>query len=200
MYYKIVAGQNIFDLNPGLLAVPNFKDLTDMQMKYVCFVCDPSNDNPVRTLQGKTKREKAALLSGYKMETDGKRLAKNARDIVDGNVKSIENAISTFKELHYDKNLDAYETVSALITRNIEFIKESKEDKKDDGKKLEKANKLLKELPALIESRQKVEALLNVEINYKPDVGATYTTNDLPEESESDEPLSTLDKFMMSKQ
>lgn len=199
MYYKIIAEEDIFKLNEGLLAVVEFKRLTDQQMKYVCLICDPSNDNPVRTLQGKNKKEKALLLAGYKLEPDGKRLNKNARDVADGNIASIEQAIAKFKELHYDKNMDTYQTVSTLIGKNVDYIKEVDSKSKDYGKELDRANKFAKELPELLEAKQKVQALLNVEVNFKPELGSTYTPNDLPEETETDEPLSTLDLFMLNK-
>src|SRR5882672_2031089 len=170
MYYKLVAGQDIFELNPGLRAVPSYCELTDMQMKYICLVCDPSNDNPVRTLQGKSRREKAAVLAGYKLEPDGKRLAKQGREIIDGRNRSIEAGISNFKALHYDEKTDTYEAVLNQIGQIRDFLK-SKMD--NNPTKMKQALKLGVELPELIEAKQKLEGLLNVNQSIKPELEDT---------------------------
>jgi hypothetical protein len=196
MYYRIVAGENIFDLNPGLRAVPLFKDMTDMQMKYVCFVCDPSHDNPVKTLQGKARKEQAAILAGYKLENTGKRLDKQGRDIIAGSNHTIENAIIEFKKLHYDDKTDLYEALVNQIGEIRDFMKE----RKGDPKKLRQALDLGVKLPSLVEAKQKIEQLLNVETTIQPILGSKVESMpQIPVEEEStEEGQSVLDKFMMN--
>ena len=202
MYYKLVSGVDFFELNPGLLAVAGFKDLTDMQMKYICLVCDPSHDNPVRTLQGKTKKEKAVLLAGYKLEPDGKRLSKNARDIIDGKIKNIEDGLQTFKSLHYDEKTDTYESVTNQIGEIRDFLKLKKDN---DPRKLKQAIQLGRDLPELIEAKQKLEHLLNIVTTLKPELDSTYTIADVPEAlelptpTEGEDQQSILDQFMKTK-
>ena len=201
MFYKLVAGKDIFELNPGLRAVPSFSELTDMQMKYICLVCDPSHDNPVRTLQGKSRREKAAVLAGYKLEPDGKRLAKQGREIVDGKNKYIEGGISNFKALHYDERTDTYEAVVNQIGQIRDFLKSNMNN---EPAKMKQALKLGVELPELIEAKQKLEELLNVNQSIKPEL-EDYTPltveieSSVDEVSSNDNQLSTLDKYMQSK-
>jgi hypothetical protein len=196
MYYKIVAGEDIFDLNPGLKAVPGFKDMTDMQMKYVCFVCDPSFDNPVRTLIGRARREQSAELAGYKLDATQKRLEKNGREISSGHVASVENAIATFKKLHYDEKTDTYETLSNQIGEIQDFMKSRKVG---DPKKLKQALELGVKLPSLVEAKQKIEQLLSVETNIKPILGSNdHKVSQIPvieEEEVGDEPQSILDRY-----
>ncbi len=196
MYYRIVAGEDIFDLNPGLRAVPVFKDMTDMQMKFVCFVCDPSFDNPVRTLIGRIRRERSAELAGYKLESSQKRLEKNGRDVVAGNVPSLENAIAEFKRLHYDEKTDTYETLSNQIGEIQDFMKSRKGG---DAKKLKAALDLGVKLPALVEAKQKIEQLLSVETTIKPIFGKNNEVlPNIPiveEEEVGDQPQSILDRF-----
>lgn len=199
MYYKLIAGQDFFELNPGLRVVPAFKDLTDMQMKYICLVCDPSHDNPVRTLQGKTKREKAAVLAGYKLETDGKRLAKQGREIVDGKNRNIEAGIVNFKALHYDEKTDTYESINNQIGQIRDFLK----SKQEDPIQLKRGLLLGAQLPELVEAKQKLERLLGVNQNNTPQLEETFTTADFqmeePEEVTDNQPQSILDRFMMNK-
>ena len=194
MYYRIVAGEDIFDLNPGLRAVPVFKDMTDLQMKFVCFVCDPSFDNPVRTLIGRTRRERSAELAGYKLETSQRRLEKNGRDVAGGNIPSVENAIAEFKRLHYDEKTDTYETLSNQIGEIQDFMKSRKAG---DAKKLKQALDLGVKLPSLVEAKQKIEQLLSVETTIKPVFG-NEKLPDIPvveEEEVGDQPQSILDKY-----
>lgn len=195
MYYRIVAGEDIFILNPGLRAVPVFKDMTDMQMKYICFVCDPSYDNPVRTLIGRARREQSAILAGYKLEASQKRLEKNGREIVSGHVASVENAIAVFKNLHYDEKTDTYETLSNQIGEIQDFMKTRKVG---DPKKLKQALELGVKLPSLVEAKQKIEHLLSVETTIKPVLGNEKVVIDIPvveEEEVGDEPQSILDRY-----
>jgi hypothetical protein len=204
MIYKIHWEKNIFEENPGLLAVEKFAKLEDRHMRFVCLVCDPSYDNPVRTLPEKQRREKAAILVGYPLE-DGKRLNRNARDLVAGNKSTVEAAIEEFKNLHFDEKQDTLETTKSLIETNKNYIKEvnnTKEDKKgkDYGKDLERANKFQKELPALIEAQQKIEELLKIQYNQKPEFGpqavGVEMVQNFDEEESPEQASSTIDMYM----
>jgi hypothetical protein len=194
MYYKLVAGEDIFELNPGLRAVPKFKELTDMQMKYICLMLDPSHDNPVRTLIGKQRREKSAILAGYKMEPDNKRLNKSGRDVVDGNVKSINEGIEEFKKLHYDEKREIVESFSNQIAEIRDFLNS---DKEGDPKAIKQGLELGNSLPELLESKKKAEEILNVTVTQKPELGETFTVADLPDEDNQE--LSLLDQVMQNK-
>ncbi len=194
MYYRIVAGEDIFNLNPGLRAVPVFKDMTDMQMKFVCFVCDPSFDNPVRTLIGRVRRERSAELAGYKLETSQRRLEKNGREVAAGHIPSVENAIAEFKRLHYDEKTDTYETLTNQIGEIQDFMKSRKAG---DAKKLKQALELGVKLPLLVEAKQKIEQLLSVETTIKPVLSGEVKV-DIPavvEEEVGGEPQSILDRY-----
>jgi hypothetical protein len=204
MLYKIHWQRDVFEDNPGLLAVEEFTKLEDKQMKYIILVCDPSHDNPVRTLPEKQKKEKAIILAGYPLE-DGKRPNKNARSIIAGEKPTIEVAIAKFRELHYDEKQDTLETTKALIERNKSFIKEvnvGKTNDKDAGKNLVMANKFQKELPELIEAYQKIESLLNVQINQKPDLGPQGVGMEIVNNAEetTNSELSLIDQVMSGKQ
>jgi len=66
MLFKIKDGVDIFEMNDGLQAIPEFIKLSSMQMKTVALYAD--YDSPLRTKPDKEKRELAAKLGGYAME------------------------------------------------------------------------------------------------------------------------------------
>jgi hypothetical protein len=208
MLYKIRQGADIFEDNPGLRAVEAFDKLTDKQMKVVLLVCDPSKDNPIKTLSGKDRRERACVLAGYPLE-DGKRLAKNARDIVDGKVASIETAIEVFKKNHYNEREKNKEALRKQIAEIRDFLTEDKRvpviagkglilknDKGEevwavDQKGLKLAAELGERLPNLEEALEKLEALDPQDTKFE---GTTFTSQDFsPEILDSEENLSTID-------
>lgn len=196
MYYKLIAGQDIFELNPGLRAVPSFNEMTDMQMKFICLMCDPSNDNPVRTLEGKNKRTKAAILAGYKLESDNKRLQQNGRDIVNGKNKTIEEGFKQFNDLHYNEKLDTYESLAVQIAEIRDFLKSKK---MGDHKKMTAAINLGVKLPELVEAKMKIENLLNLTTSMKPELDSALTVPELIAEETADESTSILDQVMKRK-
>jgi mRNA-degrading endonuclease RelE of RelBE toxin-antitoxin system len=176
MLYKIIHDQDIFELNPGLRAVEKYAKLTDKQMKVVLLVCDPSKDNPIKTLTGADRRVRACVLAGYPYESDGKRLAKNARDIVQGKVQSIEDAIEEFKKNHYnerDKNKEALrkhiaevrdfltsdKKVPVVGKQGIVLDKEGNEVWVVDQKALKLASELGEKLPGLEKALKELEDL-----------------------------------------
>lgn len=196
MHYKIISGQDIFELNPGLRAVDKFGRLTSTQMTYVCLVMDNSNDNPIRTLEGERRREKAAKLAGYSMtESDGKRINKNVREIIDGKVTSINEAIEAYKELHYNEEEGILYSMSSQISQIKIFL--DKPNKK--ASELERSIKLAEKLPDLIKAKKELEQLLNTTVSQKPVLDDVVV---LPEPvlEGATEPMSTLDMFMMARQ
>jgi hypothetical protein len=198
MLYKIVHDKEVFDLNPELLAIEGFARLTDRQFRYVALYADRLS--PLKTLPDKERRERAAKIAGYKLEPDGKRLAKDGREVISGKVESIEKAIALYRELQFDENQDTLDTVNAQIQEIKNYLKSDKSTAKDHGKALEIAAKLSERLPGLVETKQKLETLLQITTVYKPEV-ITGTSMDLENEEGSidSEELSTIDQYHLSK-
>jgi len=219
MLFKINQTDNVFDLNPGLHSIPEFAKLDDpdinartpevrdRRIKFVILFSDKKS--PLRTLPEKQRREEAAKLAGYLME--GKRLDRNGRSVVGGEVEVIEAAIKKYREIQFDEDEDTLRTLYSQIQEIKDFLKtdkkipmvvkgkvvvdsKGKEVKITDPKTLKIAQELGEKLPGLLESAKKLEATLNIE---KPLQIPTYTVADLPTEGE--ESLSTLDSFMMNK-
>lgn len=192
MLYKIVRGQDVFELNPGLKLIEEYAELDSRQMVYVILICDPSIDNPIRTLPDKQRKERALEIAGYPRENDRDILSKNARETMNGKRVTVERAIVRFKKDHYDANRDTFEALDAQITAIREFLKQP--DK--DSKELERAVKLGEKLPNLIEAKQKLEALLSLQ---SPRVeGFTGTVSDLESVPEEARNLSMLDQLTMN--
>jgi hypothetical protein len=212
MLYKIIAnGPDVFELNPGLLSVPAYKELTEDSrwMIYVILVCDQSPDNPIRTLPEKQRKERAIIIAGYPKE--GNAPNKNARNIIAGNHKRIEEAIAEFKRNHYDENQANLESIINQIAETREFLnsekkvyliskgqivldRNGKEVMVVDDKKLELAMKLGKQLPDLVEAKQRLEALTGLEQQNKFE-GITGTVSDI---ADSDSSLSMIDQVMQN--
>lgn len=201
MLYKIRQNDNTFDINPGLHAIPefdklddpmvnkNFPEARDRRIKYVILYAD--RKSPLRSLPDKQRREKAAQLAGYKME--GNRLDRTGRDVVAGEFPVIEAAIAKYRELQWDEDQDTLDTVVAQIQEIKDYMKSDKTKAKDYGKALEQATKLGEKLPVLIEAKQKLEELLQISENNKPEI-QTFTSQDFSTEVlDSEENLSTID-------
>lgn len=208
MLYKLRDTVSIFEDNPELLAIPEFakllttnpaaKDETkDRRMRFVALVAD--RRSPLRTLPERQRREKAAQIAGFPME--GNRVDRNGRDAILGNNEAIEKAIAKYKEYQFDENEETLKTVESQIQEIKDYLKSDKTGAKDYGKALEQAAKLGEKLPSLVEAKQKLESLLNISSEQKPEI-TTYTVadfNDLPEE-EGDTQLSTIDMFHQAQQ
>jgi hypothetical protein len=206
MLYKIRQDQSVKELNPELDSIPEFADLTDRQMVYVIFVAD--RRSPLKTLPDKAKKEKATQLAGWGME--GTRPDKNARTVISGGVPAIEKAILKYRELQWDENQDTLDTINAQIQEIKDYMKSDKsiplvvkdkvvldsagkEIRMTNPKNLEIAAKLGEKLPSLIEAKQKLESILQISQDQKPEI-TTYSSLDLPE-VEGEENVSTIDLF-----
>jgi hypothetical protein len=199
MLYKVRNDHDVFEDNPELHAIPEFSKLSDRQMKLVILYSDLGS--PLSTLSDKDRREQCWKVVGGPFEAN--RPDRNGRNFISKEVKSVEDAIIRYRELQYDEDRDTLDTTIALIQTNKNYIKSINEEKdqtkKDYGKDLERANKLAKELPELLETRNKIRDLLGVR-QTKPVEIETGTVADISQELlEGDEPLSTLDMVMMSK-
>ena len=168
-------------------------------MKFVCLVAD--RRSPLRTLPERDRREKAARICGWPME--GNRLDRNGREVCAGKVESIERAIEKYKEYQFDEHQADYDAIVKQIQEIREYLQSDKDDSKGDkGKTLEQAAKLGERLPGLIEAKQKLEALLQVTTDQKPEL-TTFTSADLPDEYFEDggsQDLPAIEFFHMSKQ
>ena len=212
MLFKLHYEKSPFDINDGLKAIREFANLSDRQFTAVALFADYSS--PLRKLPDTQRREQAAIIAGWPME--GRRLDKNGRNFVAGKVKTIEIAISKYKEIQYDKDRETLAGIDRQIHEIMEIVKEdkikaaTKVTTTKDGqthesvdhelryKLVEAATKMAKTLPDLYKSRKEMMDLIGDKENM-PEL-ATFTASDVfgeEDEGESDENLSTVDQYMI---
>jgi hypothetical protein len=181
MLFKI-SKKPLIEENPELKAIPEFADLSDRQLRYIFLVYDYKT--PLRQMPLEKRKEEAAKTVGYKYEADGKRLDRNARNLIAGKVVSVENAIIKFLNIQRDEDRESLMAIDSQITQIKDFIKKPG---KEAGE-LEKSVKLAKELPALYEVRNQLKAILNLREEEK---------EQQPEEFKRE--LSAIDKFNLKR-
>lgn len=113
--YKVKHGEDVFELNPELKAIEEFARLTDRQMKYVILTTDYLT--PFRKLAPDERKHHAALQAGYRLETDGKRLDMNARNVLAGKDGKIEAAIQYYSKHQKDEDRETYMSICFLISQ-----------------------------------------------------------------------------------
>jgi hypothetical protein len=166
MLYKVIAGKDVFELNPELKAIEEFEPLTARQMLYVIFSTDYKS--PMRKLKSEDKKFRAALEAGYKLEKDGKRLDTNGRNLILGKTDRVEKAIKKYKILQKDED---YETILGL-SRLISDIRDFNTAANKSATEIEKAIKFSKDLPTLIKAKREIEDILEMredEVSAVPD-------------------------------
>lgn len=210
---------DFFELNPGARAIEEFNRCTSRQMFTVSLIADRDYDSPLRTLDESSRRKEAVRIAGYGME--GSRPDKNARDIINGKTKSVEEAITKYREIQYDLDRDMHDAVDRQIQDTLDLMKMDKKEAckvkrtKTDQRgnttteeyiDMEKVAKLIKEanslgvkLPELREAKIKLYEIIRVSSPIQ-DV-TTFTAQDIAMSDDyDDEDMSTLDKFMAHKE
>lgn len=185
MHYKLKSGEDPFELNPGLLAIAQYKALTARQMFFVCLVADTDWDNPLKTLPARQRREKAALIVGFPMEAGGKRLDKNGRQLVNGQIEDVEAAIKFYQSVQFDEDQANLEAVNKQIEEARALMSKDKEKLAGSDKKLmfdlaEKAVKLGKGINDLVETRDSIVARIKAKKPINLEI-VTGTSADLPD-------------------
>lgn len=145
----------VFEDNPEFLAVPEFATLTDRQMRYVMLV--DWYQSPLRLLPLETRKFKAAVMAGYKLEKDRERLDINGRNVIEGKVPSIEKARKKLVEIQYDGERELLKAIDTHIQQVTELLKKPGKSVNE----LEKANKMVASLPEVLQNRKQILEVLN---------------------------------------
>jgi len=127
----------------------------------------------------------SALEAGYKLEKGSTRLDTNGRSLVGGKVMAVEVAIKKYQALQKDEDYEAWLSLRLLISQ----ITELNNQKDKTIQELEKAIKFTKELPSIMDTKKKLEEILNIR---SEDVSALAVADD--DDVKYDE-LSTLDLY-----
>lgn len=173
-----LTNNDVFQDNPEFAAIPEFNRLTPRQMRYVMLV--DWYGSPLRLMKLEARKLRAAITSEYKMEKDGKRPDTNTRNLIGGLVGNVEAARKVMADIQHSIEMDIKEALDTQIEEIIMFFK--KPDKSPT--ELEKATKLMTQLPTLLETKRKILELLNF-------TEPSFVVEDIKEDSES----SFLDEY-----
>lgn len=141
--------------NIEFAAVPEFERLSERQMRYVMLV--DWFGSPLRFMRLEDRKHRAAVMAGYKFESDGTRLDKNARNVLAGKDLSIEAARGVMQNIQYSSEGAIKGAIDNQIDEIVNFF--NKPDK--TAVEMEKAVKMMTQLPAILETRKKIMELLN---------------------------------------
>lgn len=180
MIYKIEKDVDVKETNEGLKANEIFNKCTDRELRYIFLLYDI--ESPYIKMRFEDRKTKAALDAGYRMEKGGKRFDKNARQVLDGKSRRVNEAIKEFRTIQLASNTN-YAVISALtaqIDRTVSFIEGASTD---NVKEMLDINRLASGLEGLIQTKVNIERILQVE-----------DIQDLEEDDETLTNLSTLDQ------
>lgn len=208
MVFKLIHGIDPFELNPGALAIEDFKNLTPQQFTFVCLIADTDYDNPLKTLPEQLRREKAVKVAGYGMESDGKRFDKNARNMINGKVETVEKAIITYRDNQFDEDKAALEAVDKQIEEARKLMRSDKEaiavkmgDPELAFKLANQAIKLGEGIAKLMATKKELKKLIQEKEPVKMNIetGTAADLDNIPDEDGEGEKMSTLDRVMSKK-
>jgi len=157
MLFRVDLTKSMFDINPGMKIIPEFVDVPDRNLKYICLVFD--YESPYKKLPLKERKEKVAFRVGFKMEKGRRILDKNARDIMLCKNGKVERATKAFKELIYDSDRETYESLDQLIANIRDIIKVPSKSVQEMDKKATMAQKL----PSLSQTKKQLAQILDVQ-------------------------------------
>lgn len=177
MTYK-VTDNDIFEDNPELKSIEEYKTCTSRQLKYVFLAFDYKG--PYRRLPAVDRKRHAAIQAGYKTEKDSTRLDMNARNVVNGNVAAVARATQYFLSTQYDEDRETLAAIKNLIAD----IKTLCNKKDKSVQEMEKVVKLAKDLPGLEKTKKELQEIFNMR-----------ETHETEETIKEDVQLSTLDEL-----
>jgi hypothetical protein len=145
----------VFEDNPEFLSIEEFARLTERQMRYVMLV--DWYGSPLRLMKPEDRRYRAAVMAGYKLEKDGKRLDMNGRNLIDGKVQSVEAARKVLTSIQYDAERDLLSAIDNQIRQIVDFLNKPEKNVQE----IDKATQMLNKLPSILENRKKIVEILN---------------------------------------
>lgn len=179
MMYKITKG-DIFEDNPELRSIEKYAVCSSRDLKYIFLVYDYKS--PYRNLPIEQRKLKALLEAGFKMERDGTRPDKNARDVSNGKIDKINEAIKEFLSQQRDEDQELGNAVDSQISEIRNFLKRPKETEGE----WRIAISLIEKLPKILKDRNQIFEILELRDNLEASL--------LVQEKE-EQPVSTLEQY-----
>lgn len=155
-----ITDKDIFEDNPALKAIPEFADKPSRSLKYVFLVYDFAS--PFKNMPINKRKEAVARDVGYKMERDKNgietRFDKNAREVLAGQNKAIEEIRVKFESLQDNRELRLAASINAQIDEWIDMMNNpAKDDKERDF-----IFKVMDKIDSFLLKRKKVLEILNL--------------------------------------
>lgn len=178
MLFKVNKGRDFFEENPEARSIANFTVLTTREMQYICWVYD--YQSPFRNLKLEERKLKALLEAGFRMEKDGKRPDKYAREVMNGKIEKIQYAIREFMSLQKDEDRELADAVTIQLDEIKNFLKTPKETEGE----WRIAIQMLEKMPKLLKDRKEIFDILDMREHLNVEVAVL---------NEEDGPASTLE-------
>lgn len=154
-----VTDKDFFKENPWAKGIKEFSTLSSMEMKYIALVYDIQSPLVKGRLPINDRKIKAIDIAGFEPTPKG-RPSKIVSDLMDVRTTAIANAIKRYKEIQFDEDMDTLEAYSEQLQEFKELLrKKGKEDKE-----LDRALKIMKEYPGLVELKKTLAEKLSIKI------------------------------------
>lgn len=154
-----VTDKDFFKENPWAKGVKEFNSLSSMEMKYIALVYDIQSPLVRGRLPLNERKLKAIDIAGFEPTPKG-RPSKQVSDLMEVRTTEIAKAINKYKEIQFDEDLDTLEAYSDQLQEFKELLrKKGKEDKE-----LDRALKIMKEYPGLVDLKKTLAEKLSIKI------------------------------------
>jgi archaellum component FlaC len=182
MLFRVPAhNQNPFDANPAAKAIKEFAEMTPKMFRALILFADYKS--PLRQKPRDERFKLACMQAGYRIDSAHQhQLEKRARELFYGDNKYWEAGYKKYMEIQHDEDRDILNMVDA----QIENIKTLMSTKTEDVAELDKRNKMIINLPQLVETKRRLSRLMDKEEEI---MGTT-----IDEEAETDRKLSWIDQ------
>jgi hypothetical protein len=178
MIFK-VSKNDFFEDNPSAKAVEAFVACSSREMKYICLVYD--YESPYRKLSISERKLKAVFEADFRIEKEGKRPDKYAREMMNGKVSKVQTAIKAFMALQPDKEKELAKAIDTQLDEIQRFLLRPKETEGE----WKIAVSLLEKMPKILRDRKEVMDILQIRDELNNETGI----------EESSEPLSELEQM-----
>lgn len=145
-------------LTAKLLEIQEFKNLTDKMFR--CLVLFADYKSPFRLKPREDRFKLAALEAGYSIDSHHQnQLEKRARELIAGDNKYWNEALKKYMSMQHDEDREVLE----MVDQQIDNIRNMLKTPTDDEAQITKRNKILSDLPALIETKRKLSRIMGKE-------------------------------------
>lgn len=155
-----VTDKDFFKENPWAKGIPEFIKLEDREMKYIALVYDYKSPLVRGKLPLQERKTRAIEIAGFESTPKG-RPSKQETDLIEVRTQEIHEAIKRYKDLQFDEDLDTLEAYSELI----EEFKETMRKKGKEDKEIDRALKIAKEYPGLVELKKSLAEKLSIKLD-----------------------------------